>query len=80
MLRRPPAGDHAVERHGREDHSLLDLREALLALPPHYRDALLLRYLAELSEEEAAAALGIRVGTLKSRTARARAALSELLR
>ena len=30
--------------------------------------------------EEAAAALGIRLGTLKSRAARARAALAELLR
>lgn len=80
VRRRPPAGERELERHGREDDSLLELREAILALPPHFRDALLLRYLVELSEEETAAALGIRVGTLKSRTARARAALSELLR
>jgi DNA-directed RNA polymerase specialized sigma24 family protein len=40
---------------------------------------LLLRYLLQISEEEAAVALGLRLGTVKSRTARARAALAELL-
>ena len=64
----------------REDESLFEIREAILALPPNLRDVLLLRYLLQLSEEEAAAALGIRIGTVKSRTARARAALSELIR
>jgi DNA-directed RNA polymerase specialized sigma24 family protein len=80
VRRRPLGGGHALDLHGREDDSLLEVRQAILALPPHFRDVLLLRYLVQLSEEEAAAALGIRVGTLKSRTARARAALSELLR
>jgi RNA polymerase sigma-70 factor (ECF subfamily) len=78
--RRPPVAHHELDRQGREDESLLELREAILALPPKFRDVLLLRYLLGCSEEETAAALGIRLGTLKSRTARARAALSELLR
>jgi RNA polymerase sigma-70 factor, ECF subfamily len=65
---------------GRLDESLLELREAVAALPSHLREVLLLRYVVGLSEEEAAAALGVRVGTVKSRSARARAALSELLR
>jgi RNA polymerase sigma-70 factor (ECF subfamily) len=78
--RRPPAAEHELEPHGREDESLLELREAILALPPRFRDVLLLRYLLGCSEEETAAALGIRLGTLKSRTNRARTALSELLR
>ena len=59
---------------------MLELREAILALSPKLRDVLLLRYLLGCSEEETAAALGIRLGTLKSRTNRARAALAELLR
>jgi RNA polymerase sigma factor (sigma-70 family) len=80
VRRRPQGGESPLELHGREDDSLLHVRQAILALAPSFRDALLLRYVVELSEEEAAAALGIRVGTLKSRTARARAALWELLR
>jgi RNA polymerase sigma-70 factor (ECF subfamily) len=69
-----------VESRGHEDTSLLELREAVSALPEHFRQVLLLRYLLQLSEEEVASALGIRVGTVKSRSARARKALRELLR
>ena len=57
----------------------VEAREALAALPPHFREILLLRYVLGLSEEETAAALGVRVGTVKSRTARARKALMESL-
>jgi RNA polymerase sigma-70 factor, ECF subfamily len=78
--RRPPVAAHELEPLGREDESLLELREAILTLPPKFRDVLLLRYLLGCSEEETAAALEIRLGTLKSRTNRARAALAELLR
>ncbi|HWL33198.1 MAG TPA: RNA polymerase sigma factor [Gaiellaceae bacterium] len=78
--RRLPSAVHGLEPHGREDDTLLELREAILALPPKFRDVLLLRYVLDCSEEETAAALGIRLGTLKSRTNRARAALGELLR
>jgi RNA polymerase sigma-70 factor, ECF subfamily len=78
--RRPPRAEQDVEAHGREDEPLLELREAILALAPKHRDVLLLRYLLGCSEEETATALGIRLGTLKSCTNRARAALAELLR
>jgi DNA-directed RNA polymerase specialized sigma24 family protein len=43
------------------------------------REVVLFRNLLRLSEEETAAALGIRVGTVKSRAARARSALLEAL-
>jgi RNA polymerase sigma-70 factor, ECF subfamily len=56
-----------------------ELWAVVQSLPPVHRDVLLLRYLLQLSEEEVAAALGIRVGTVKSRTARARGALMELI-
>ncbi len=80
VRRRVPVAGEELELHGREDESLFEIREAILALPPNLRDVLLLRYLLQLSEEEAATALRIRVGTVKSRTARARAALSGLIR
>jgi len=58
----------------------LEIREALEALPPAMREVLLLRFHLRLSEEETAAALGVRVGTVKSRANRARRALEEALR
>jgi RNA polymerase sigma-70 factor, ECF subfamily len=78
--RGPAPATEQRDEPGRHDESALELREAIAALPDHLRDVLLLRYLVGLSEEEAAAALGVRVGTVKSRSARARAALRELLR
>lgn len=56
------------------------LRLAVLALPPHYREALVLCELEEMSYAEAAAALGCAVGTVRSRLHRARAMLAEKLR
>ena len=45
-------------------------------MSPAHREVLVLRYYADLSERETAAALGVAVGTVKSRTARALAALA----
>ena len=47
------------------------LLAALAALDERDRAVLTCRYLLELSEEETAAALGCRRGTVKSRTSRA---------
>jgi RNA polymerase sigma factor (sigma-70 family) len=58
----------------------VEIREALDRLPPRFHEVLLLRYGLQLTEQEAAEVLGVRVGTVKSRTARARRALEELLR
>ena len=58
-------------------------QERLLAaverLSEEHRDAVACRYLLELSEEETAAALGIRKGTVKSRLSRALDRLRETL-
>jgi RNA polymerase sigma-70 factor, ECF subfamily len=56
------------------------LRLAVLALPPHYREALVLCELEEMSYAEAAAALNCAVGTVRSRLHRARAMLAEKMR
>ena len=57
----------------------MDVRNALAALPPRKRACVVLRYYADLSEVETAAALGISVGTVKSQTAKALAQLSRAL-
>jgi RNA polymerase sigma-70 factor (ECF subfamily) len=56
------------------------LRQAVLALPAHYREALVLCELHELSYVDAAGALGCAVGTVRSRLHRARAMLGEKMR
>jgi RNA polymerase sigma-70 factor (sigma-E family) len=53
---------------------------ALRRLPPRQREALVLRYFADLSEYEIALAMGISRGTVKSTAARALAALGRMLR
>jgi RNA polymerase sigma-70 factor (sigma-E family) len=60
-----------VDQGGR-DH---DLWELVQTLPRKQRAAVVLRYYEELSEAETAAALGVSVGTVKSQTSRALAAL-----
>jgi RNA polymerase sigma factor (sigma-70 family) len=55
------------------------LAEALAALAPRYRDPLLLVAWGDLSYEETALALGVPVGTVRSRLHRARARLRQHL-
>lgn len=50
--------------------------EAVRTLPPRQRAAVVLRYYADLSEAEMAAALGCAPGTVKSQLAKARSSLS----
>jgi RNA polymerase sigma-70 factor (ECF subfamily) len=56
------------------------VRQAVLALPVHYREVVVLCELQEMSYAEAAVALGCAVGTVRSRLHRARALLCERLR
>jgi RNA polymerase sigma-70 factor (ECF subfamily) len=55
------------------------VRQAIATLPQNYREAVILCELEEMSYEEAAAALGCPVGTVRSRLHRARALLAEKL-
>ena len=56
------------------------VRRAVLALPPVYREAVVLCDLEEMSYEEAAHALGCAAGTLRSRLHRGREMLATRLR
>lgn len=78
--RRPQAVLEQNAHSPAEPESVLDLREALASLPEQSHQILLLRHVVGLSEEEVATALGIRVGTVKSRSARARSALRKAWR
>jgi RNA polymerase sigma factor (sigma-70 family) len=62
-----PSPEAAVLSHARRDELLAALGE----LDQRDRDVLVHRFLLELGEEETAAALGVRRGTVKSRTSRA---------
>ena len=72
-----PSATPDAQAHAREIGAAL--AAAIGALPPEYRETLVLRDVEGLSAEEAAAVVGIEVGALKSRLHRARAQLrSEL--
>ena len=78
------AGEPLVETPSTEALALAadrdaGLRAAIARLGGADREVLWLRYFAELSEAETAAALGCRNGTVKSRTSRALARLREEL-
>jgi RNA polymerase sigma-70 factor (ECF subfamily) len=68
-----PAPDARVEQQDR----IGLLREALRALSPTLRNAVLLRDIHELSYQEIAAQLGVAEGTVKSRINRGRAELAK---
>ncbi len=54
----------------------MDLRNAIAALPEHYRTVLMLRDVEQRSYDDIAARLGLKVNTVKSRLSRARALLA----
>jgi len=56
-----------------------NVMEQLHGLPPVYRDALLLRNVEDMSYEDIASTLGCKLGTIKSRIARAREELRRRL-
>ncbi|HET7294075.1 MAG TPA: RNA polymerase sigma factor [Vicinamibacteria bacterium] len=62
-----------------ERRELERLRRAVLALPEHYREALVLCGLQGVSYEDAAEALGCAVGTVRSRLSRGRELLAARL-
>jgi RNA polymerase sigma-70 factor (ECF subfamily) len=62
------------------DEEIESVRQAVLALPLHYREVVVLCELEEMSYGEASALLGCAIGTVRSRLHRARALLRRRLR
>lgn len=62
------------------EETVQSVREAILVLPPHYREVVVLCELHEMSYADAATVLGCAIGTVRSRLHRARGLLVERLR
>lgn len=82
--RRAEARAHArvgasVPEH-RTPEDLVDLERAIAALPRRQREAVACRYYLQLPVAEAAGALGVSEGTIKTSLHRARASLADRLR
>ena len=69
--------DSTVEHTDIAEDRLL-LADALARLTPKQRTVLVLRYYEDLTEQQAAAAMGVRVGTVKSQTRHALMRLRQL--
>jgi RNA polymerase sigma-70 factor (sigma-E family) len=79
--RRVTVTDQPPEIAAREidTDSSLDVRAAIAALPARQRAVLVLRYHYDLNVDQTASILGCAAGTVKSQTAKARAALRRTL-
>jgi RNA polymerase sigma factor (sigma-70 family) len=80
MLERRELGRRTVDwRDGQRFESGVEMRgelwSALLRLPVEQRTVIVLRHVEDLSEDETAAVLNVRPGTVKSRLARGLATL-----
>jgi RNA polymerase sigma-70 factor, ECF subfamily len=62
------------------NETIAAVRQAILALPAHYREVVVLCNMQEMNYEQAAAIIGCPVGTVRSRLHRARAMLINKLR
>jgi RNA polymerase sigma-70 factor (sigma-E family) len=64
---------------GMDPDAVLDVRDALAAIPPRQRATLVLRFYCDLDIEQAAIMLGCSPGTVKSQTSKGLAALRRML-
>jgi RNA polymerase sigma-70 factor (ECF subfamily) len=78
-IEQPPAEVDIVGNLAR-DEMVESVRQAVLALPPHYREVVVLCDLEEMDYAQAAGVLGCAVGTVRSRLHRARGLLMEKFR
>jgi RNA polymerase sigma-70 factor (sigma-E family) len=78
VLSQPPAESAEARALLSEEHR--SVMTAIRGLPARQREALLLRYYLDMSEDEAARAMGVSRGTVKSATSRALAAVGRILK
>jgi RNA polymerase sigma factor (sigma-70 family) len=76
----PPDSAPDPEARLLRQHAVGRVREAIEQLPPDFREVLVLREFEEMSYREIASVVGVPIGTVMSRLARARDRLSALLR
>jgi len=76
-FQRPAVSAEATVLSGEERQQVM---QAVRRLPGRQREVLVLRFYLDMSEEEAARAMGISRGTVKSATSRAVAALGRMLK
>lgn len=76
----PPANTPSALRHMEEAELRQALNGCIDALPPEFREVLVLRDMRDLAYGEVVKALGIREGTVKSRLFRAREAVRDCLK
>lgn len=74
-----PRADSAAEWNGPAVDEALDVRAALMTLPPRRRATVVLRYYCDFSIEQTAQLLGCTPGTVKSQTVKALAQLRGVL-
>ena len=77
----PPRAEHRTPESAvmlKERAELV--RRAIAQLPDAYRETIALRYIDEMTYEEIASASGCSIGTVKSRLARGKEILAELLK
>ena len=77
-LSQPPAESAEARALVSEEHR--EVVTAIRRLPARQREALLLRYYLDMSENDVAQAMGVSRGTVKSATSRALAAIGRILR
>jgi RNA polymerase sigma-70 factor (ECF subfamily) len=80
-----PAADHSnghagVLEHLSRSQNIAAMRQAVLALPPRYREIVVLCEIEQMSYAQAAEMTGCAVGTVRSRLHRARAFLVKKMR
>ena len=80
--KRPDFPDKSKNAEKKIDNEIVEemIQKALLQIPEHYREAVILRDIQELSYDEIAILLNVNTGTVKSRINRGRALLQELLK
>ncbi len=76
----PPAPVNSAEAEAMIGEAHREVLAALRRLPPRQREAVVLRYHLDMTEQQAAAAMGVSRGTVKSATSRGIAALARLLK